>query len=122
MSQLAALENHIAERLAADRGIPLEDALAIVKTSLQKVQPAGQATRGARGLIAKRSKRPKAARPANSPLFNKPKNSEPPKPTEKKLTARQRIAKRFGPHYDKGELRRCWHTVQGGAPGLGRRS
>ena len=122
MSQLAALENHIAERLAADRGLPLEDALAIVKTSLQKAGPAGQANRGARSLIAKRAKPPKAAKPANSPLPNKPKNSAPPKPAKKKLTARQRIARRFGPHYDKDDLRRCWHTVQGGAPGLGRRS
>jgi len=116
LSKLTSLELHLAERVAKDRGISREYALDIVKASLHQRQLEEKSERAARTL-SRRNAKPRVKK-AGAPTIAIP----APEDTKKALTKRQKIAKRLGLHYDKDDLRRCWNTVQGGAPGLGRRS
>jgi hypothetical protein len=97
------LNEHLAERVAMDRGVTIEEARAIVSAGLQLGPPASQAkSKQAKGASARKKKRTKAKRIAKVPL-----------------TAKQKIARRFGP--DDGRPRGGAPFVQGGAPGLGKR-
>lgn len=97
------LNEHLAERVAMDRRVTIEEARAIVSVSLQLGPPANQAkAKQAKGASARKMKRTKAKRIAKVPL-----------------TAKQKIALRFGP--DDSRPRVGTPFLQGGAPGLGKR-
>jgi hypothetical protein len=96
------LRAHLAERVAADRGVTIEEADAIVSAGIRKA-PAKQAKPDkTKGASERKKKRTKAKRAAKVPL-----------------TAKQKIARHFG--RDDGRPRGGTPFLQGGAPGLGKR-